>query len=149
MEQTLQALAGILTKAIPTIIILVLLHQILKAVLFGPTEKMLKERGGMTHGARHAADASLKHAEHKTAEYEAKFRDARAVVYKEQEDTRRKWLDDQTQQLAQAKSAAETRVASAKSEITAEAAAARTGLQGTARELADQITTNLLARRSS
>ncbi len=148
MEQTVQALVGILTKAIPTIIILVILHQFLKAVLFGPVEKMLKQRGEMTHGARHAADESLKKAERKTVEYEAKLRDAKAVVYKEQEETRKKWLTDQSEQVARAKADSETRVGAARKEIASEAAAARVGLEQTSSTLADQIANSLLTRRA-
>ncbi|MEI9814139.1 MAG: ATP synthase F0 subunit B [Acidobacteriota bacterium] len=148
MEQTLQALAGILTKAIPTIIILVILHQFLKAVLFGPVEKMLKQRGEMTHGARHSADQSLKNAERKTAEYEAKLRDAKSVVYKEQEETRKQWLTDQTEQVARAKSDADVRVAAAKKEIATEVVTARATLEQTTQALADQIATTVLMRRA-
>jgi F-type H+-transporting ATPase subunit b len=148
MEQTVQALVGILTKAIPTIIILVILHQFLKAVLFGPIEKMLKQRGELTHGARHAAEHSLKNAERKTAEYEAKLRDARAVVYKEQEDTRKQWLRDQGDQIARAKADSAVRVDAAKKEIASEAAAARVNLEQTSSTLADQIATAVLTRRA-
>jgi F0F1-type ATP synthase membrane subunit b/b' len=149
MEQTLHDLAGILTNAIPTIIILVLLHQFLKYVLFNRMEEVLKQRGEMTHGARHAADASLKNAERKTLEYEAKLRDAKAVVYKEQEDTRKKWLSDQAQQLESAKASSTASVAAAKKEIASEAAVARTTLEQTSAALADQIATSLLAGRKA
>jgi F-type H+-transporting ATPase subunit b len=102
----------------------------------------------MIHGARNAADQSLKNAERKTAEYEAKLRDARAVVYKEQEDTRKKWLGDQTEQLARAKADADARVGAAKKEIASEAAAARVNLEQTSSTLADQIATAVLTRRA-
>jgi F0F1-type ATP synthase membrane subunit b/b' len=149
MEQTLQALTEILLKAIPTIIILVILHQFLKAVLFAPTEKMLKERDALTHGARKSAEESLANAERKTQEYEAQFRDAKAVVYKEQEETRRKWLADQGEQMARAKADADTRLAAVKKEIVADAAAARVELQQSSQTLADQIATSLLAGRKA
>ncbi len=148
MEQTLQALTGILIKAIPTIIILVLLHQFLKAVLFGPVEKMLKQRGELTHGARKAAEHSLANAERKTTEYEAKLRDAKSVVYKEQEDTRKTWMTDQAEQVARAKADAEAKVAAAKTSILADAAAARTDLAQSTAALADQIATNLVSGRA-
>jgi len=148
MEQTLQALNGILIKSIPTIILLVLLHQFLKAVLFGPVEKMLKERDSLTHGARKAAEHSLANAERKTAEYEAKLRDAKSVVYKEQEDTRKTWLNDQTEQVARAKADAGVQVDTAKKTIQAETAAARTELEQTTAALADQIATSLVTRRA-
>jgi F-type H+-transporting ATPase subunit b len=148
-QKLLQDLTAILLKAIPTIIILVILHQFLKAVLFAPTEKMLKERDALTGGARKAAEQSLANAERKTQEYEAQFRDAKAVVYKEQEETRRKWLSDQGEQMARAKSDAEARAAAAKKEIVAETAAARADLQQSSQTLADQIATSLLAGRKA
>jgi F-type H+-transporting ATPase subunit b len=149
MEQTLQDLTGILLKAIPTIIILVLLHNFLKFVLFAPVEKMLQERNALTHGARKAAEQSLANAERKTAEYEAQFRDAKAVVYKEQEETRRKWLEDQAAQMARAKTDSEAQVSLARKEILAEASSARATLERTSEVLAEEIATSLLTRRAS
>ena len=145
----LQALTDILLKAIPTIIILVILHNFLKYVLFAPTEKMLKDRHALTGGARTAAEQALANAERKTQEYEAQFRDAKAVVYKEQEETRRKWLDDQGEQMVRAKADADARAAAAKKDIVADAAAARAELQQTSQTLADQIATSLLAGRKA
>jgi F-type H+-transporting ATPase subunit b len=149
MEQTLQALTGILLKAIPTVIILVLLHNFLKLVLFGPVEKMLKERDSLTHGARKAAETSLANAERKTAEYEAQFRDAKAVVYKEQEETRKKWLTDQAEQMVKAKADGDAKLVIARKEIVADVEAAKAELAQSAQSLADQITTSLLAGRKA
>ena len=59
MEQTLQALVGILQKAVPTILLLILLHFYLKAMLFGPLTKILKDREALTKGARKTAEESL------------------------------------------------------------------------------------------
>src|SRR5258705_1798802 len=122
MEQTLQALSGILVKAIPTVVLVLLLHFYLKAMLFGPLEKILKQREELTEGARKAASASLAEAERKTAEYEAKLRDARAEGYREQEETSRKRLDRQATQVAEARAAMEVSVREAKAQVTAEAA---------------------------
>jgi F-type H+-transporting ATPase subunit b len=149
MEKTLHDLADILLKAIPTVIILVILHQFLKFVLFNPIENMLRKRHDLTAGARKSASVSLANAERKTAEYETKLRDAKSVVYKEQEDTRRKWLSDQTDQLAQAKVAATARVAIAKQEIATEASSAKASLERTSDMLADQIATTILTRRNA
>jgi len=148
MEQTLQALGGILLKAIPTVILLLILHAYLRAVLFTPLEKMLRQRGELTDGARKAADQSLAAAEAKAAEYEAKLRDARAAVYKEQEETRKRWLEDQTVQVAQSRSSAEAAVRKAKEELAAEAGAARASLAETSSALADQIASSLLSGRA-
>ena len=79
MQETLQALGGILLKAIPTVILLIILHFYLKAVLFGPLDRMMQKRRELTEGARKIAEDSLAAAARKADEYEAKLRDARAV----------------------------------------------------------------------
>jgi F-type H+-transporting ATPase subunit b len=149
MEQTIQALGGILLKAIPTVILLIVLHFYFKRVLFGPLEKILRQRGELTQGARKAAEASLAAAERKAQEYEMKLREARAVVYKEQEETRRRWLDDQTAQIAEAQARSEASVKAAREAIAGEAAAARQTLVDSSATIADQIATAVLSRRAA
>jgi F-type H+-transporting ATPase subunit b len=148
MEQTLQALSGLLLKAIPTICLFVLLYFYIKSVLFGPLEKILKQRDELTVGARKAAEASLALAERKEKEYEAKFAEARAEVYKLQEDTRRQWLDDQAAQLAEAHARSGELVKKAKDEIARDSAAARDNLFATSAQLADEITNAVLSRKA-
>jgi F-type H+-transporting ATPase subunit b len=148
MEQTLQALGGILIKAIPTTIALVFLHFFFRIMLFGPIRKMLKQREELTAGARRAAQASQAEADRRAAEYEIQFRDARGTVYKEQEEIRRRWLADQAEQVAAARSSAENTVKQAKFEIASEAASARQNLLETSAGLADQIATAVLGRRA-
>lgn len=148
MEQTLHALAGILQKAVLTVGLLVLLHFYLKAMLFGPLEKALKERDRLTKGARQAAEQSLAAADRKTQEYEAKLRGARAEVYKEQEEIRRRWIEDQASQVAQTRERNAAAVRKAREEISAEAAAARRSLTESSGALADEIATAVLAGRA-
>jgi F-type H+-transporting ATPase subunit b len=148
MEQTLQALGGILLKAIPTIFLLLLLHFYFKAMLFGPLEKVLRQRDELTEGARKAADQSLAAVERKAQEYESKLRQARAEVYRQQEETRRKWLEDQAAQVAEAHARMAGSVREAKEQIAAEAASARQALLESSSALADQIATAVLARRA-
>jgi F-type H+-transporting ATPase subunit b len=147
MEQTLQALGGILIKAIPTAIFLLFLHFFFRSMLFGPLRKVLKQREELTAGARRAAEASHAEADRKTAEYEAQFRDARAEVYREQEEIRRRWLAEHALQVAEARSGAEAAVRRAKTEIASEATGARQNLLETSAALADQIATAVLAQR--
>jgi F-type H+-transporting ATPase subunit b len=149
MEQTLHALAGILQKAALTIGLLLLLHFYLKAMLFGPLEKVLKERDRLTKGAREAGARSLAAADKKTQEYEVKLREARAEVYKEQEEIRRRWLEDQASEVAQARERNAAAVRKAREEIAAEAAAARRSLTESSGALADEIATTVLAGRAS
>lgn len=148
MEQTLQALGGILLKSIPTVILLGILYFFFKAVLFGPVEKMLRERGALTEGARKAAAQSLAAAEAKAQEFEMKLREARAEVYRQNEDIRKRLLEDQAAQIEQARIAADARVRREKDALAADASAARQQLESIAGSLADQIATSLLARRA-
>lgn len=148
MEQTLHALAGILLKSIPTVVLLLFLYFYLKAMLFGPLNKVLKQRDELTAGTRHAAQKSLQDAESKVQEYEAKMREARAGVYREQEETRKQWLADQTSQIESARERTGHSVQQAKEEIAAESTAARASLTASAGALADQIATAVLARRA-
>jgi F-type H+-transporting ATPase subunit b len=149
MEQTFQALQGILLKAIPTAVLLLVLYFYLKAMLFAPLAKILKEREALTKGARKAAEQSLERAEQKAKEYEDKLRDAKSEVYRDQEETRKKWLADQAAQLTQAKANAEASMNTAREGIAQEVATARHSLAETSSAVADQIATSVLARRSS
>jgi F-type H+-transporting ATPase subunit b len=149
MEQTFQALESILLKAIPTAILLLVLYFYLKAMLFGPLARILKQREELTKGARKAAEQSLAKAEAKATDYETKLRDAKGEVYKEQEETRKKWLEEQTAHLAQAKANAEASIRTAREGIALEVAVARQGLAETSASIADQIATTVLARRGS
>jgi F-type H+-transporting ATPase subunit b len=148
MEETLQALAGLMVKAIPTMFFLVFLYYYLKFMLFGPLEKVLKQREELTEGARKSAEASLAAAERKQQDYEAKFNAARAEVYRSQEETRRQWLDDQTAAVASARSAADQQVKTAKAQIATDGGAARETLGSTSGALADEIATVMLARKA-
>jgi F-type H+-transporting ATPase subunit b len=149
MEQTLHDLSGILLKAIPTVILLIILHFYLKAMLFKPLQKTLKQREELTAGARRAADESLAAAERKAQDYEAKFRDARAEVYRGQEETRRVWLEDQATQIEAGKTRSGETLTVARKQLADEAETAKQSLVETSAALADRIATTVLARRQS
>ena len=149
MEQTVQALGGILLKAIPTVILLIILHFYLKAVLFGPLDRVLKQRRELTEGARKIAEDSLAAATRKAEEYEAKLRDARAAVYKQQEEIRKRWLEEQANDVAEARARSESAVKAAREAIAQDAEAARKSLEESSKTVADQIVTMVLGRRSA
>jgi F-type H+-transporting ATPase subunit b len=147
MEQTLHALGGILLKSIPTVVLLLFLYFYLKAMLFGPLTQVLKQREELTAGTRQAAQKSLEDAERKVSEYEAKMREARAEVYREQEETRKRWLADQASQVDGARERTGQTVQQAKEQMAVEITAARQTLAESAAALADQIATAVLSRR--
>ena len=149
MDQTLQALGGILLKSIPTIILLIVLHFYLKAMLFGPLDRVMQKRRELTEGARKIAEDSLAAATRKADEYDAKLRDARAVVYKEQEELRKRWLEEQSNEVTGFRARTEASVKAAREALAAEADAARKSLQDSSAAVADQIVTMVLGRRSA
>jgi F-type H+-transporting ATPase subunit b len=149
MDQTLQALCGILLKAIPTVIFLIVLHFYLKAVLFGPLDRVMQKRRELTEGARKIAENSLAAASRKADEYEAKLRDARGAVYKQQEEIRKRWLDEQSQQVAEARARSEATVKAAREAIAVDATAARKSLQETSAAVADHIVVTVLGQRAA
>src|SRR4051812_3696492 len=103
MDATLHQLAQILLQGLPTFFLVLFLHFYLKSVFFKPLEKMLHERKEATEGARKQAADSLARAEAKAAAYEESIRAARSEIYQEQEALRRKWRDEQTAQLSDAR----------------------------------------------
>ena len=149
MQETLQALGGILLKAIPTVILLIILHFYLKAVLFGSLDRILKQRRELTEGARKNAEESLAAASRKAEEYEAKLRDARATVYKQQEEIRKRWLDEQAKHVADARTRSESAVKTAREAIALDAAEARKSLQESSKTVADQIVATVLGRKAA
>ena len=149
MQETLNALGGILQKASITVVLLIILHFYLKAVLFGPLDRIMQKRRELTEGARKTAEDSLAAATRKADEYEAKLRDARAVVYKQQEEIRKRWLDEQAQQVVEARGRSETTVKAAREAIAQDVAAARTSLQDSSAAVADQIVATVLKRRAA
>ncbi len=149
MEQTVQALGGILLKAIPTVVLLIVLHFYLKSVLFGPLDRVLKQRRELTEGARKVAEDSLAAAARKAEEYEAKLREARAAVYRQQEEIRKDWLENQAQEVNQARERHDASVKTAREALATDAAAARTSLQESSKAMAEEIVATVLGRRSA
>lgn len=135
-------------QAVPTIVLLIFVYFYLKSMLFTPLDRVLRERDSLTAGARRNAQESLAAAERKQKEYEQRFAEARAEVYKTQEETRRRWLEDQAGQLGEERSRMETKVRAEKERIAAESAAARENLTIPSAELAARIADSVLSRKA-
>jgi F-type H+-transporting ATPase subunit b len=147
MESTLNALGGILLNAIPTFLLIILLHFYLKTMFFKPLEKVLRERDEATAGARKRAQEALAQAEDKSRQYEHTLSGVRNEIYKEQEEQRKQWRVEQDRHVAEAAAATRRMVEDAKQQIAAEAASARQVLDGQSRDLAERITQAVLERR--
>jgi len=139
MDATLNALGGILLKAIPTLLLVLLIHFYLKRMFFRPLEKVLHQRYEAGEGTRLAAQASLEAAGKKAAEYEAALRQARGEIYKEQESQRRRWRDEQAARVQQARADADAAVKKAREALAGEVSACRQALAAQANALAGDI----------
>jgi F-type H+-transporting ATPase subunit b len=144
MDAMLQALGGILLKAVPTFLLVVLLHFYLKGVFFKPLRKVLRQRYEATEGARKLAAESLERAAAKTAEYATAMRAARTEIYQAQEQAHKRLQEGELAELALARRRAEEAVAKAKAELSSDVEAAKTGLAGDSEVLANQITESIL-----
>ena len=149
MDETLRALGGILLRAIPTFVLVVLLHFYLKFIFFKPLQKVLRERYEATEGARKLAESSLAKAAEKAAEYEAALRAARSDTYKELEQLRRQLQDERAAGVREARARAEAAVAEARAALGAEVASLKKSLEAESETLADRIANKILRGRAA
>lgn len=149
MDETLQKLGEILLRAVPTFILVVLLHFYLKFIFFKPLQQVLRQRYEATEGARKLAEASLTKASEKAADYEAALRAARAETYKELEQLRRQLQDDRSAAVQQARADAESAVSKAKATLAAEVAVLKKSLEAESDALADKIADKILRGRAA
>ena len=140
----LQALGGILLRAVPTFLLVVLLHFYLKGVFFKPLRKVLRQRYEATEGARKLAAESLERAAAKTAEYATAMRAARTEIYQAQEQAHKRLQEGEWTELTAARRRAEEAVAKAKAELSSDVEAAKAGLARDSELLANQITESIL-----
>lgn len=146
MEQIFSQLKGIIILALPTTLLVLLLHFYLKKVLFQPLEKVLEERMRRTEGAVSDSEALVDRAAGKMKAYETAMAEARSGLYRELEENRGRLSAAQSSALKDARGAAEQNLAAAKAEIAAEADQARAMLTSEASRLADEITLGILAK---
>jgi F-type H+-transporting ATPase subunit b len=144
MDDTLHALGEILLKAVPTFLLVVLLHYYLKKVFFQPLEKVLHRRYEATEGSRKLAEQSLARATARTAEYEAAIRAARSEVYQAQEKLYKQLQESEAAQLTAVRQSAEASVRAAKAQLAHEAEEAKSGLVRDSEMLAQEIAESIL-----
>jgi F-type H+-transporting ATPase subunit b len=149
MEETLRALGLLILKAIPTFILVILLHFYLKWVYFRPMGRVLKARYDATEGARRLAEETLARASEKAAEYEAQLRAARSAIYREQEEFRRRLGEEHAARLQQARQEADAGLLEARRQLAEELEAAKGSLGAQADSLAEEIADTILRRRAA
>jgi F-type H+-transporting ATPase subunit b len=149
MDAMLHALGGILLRAVPTFLLVILLHFYLKSVFFKPLEKVLHQRYEATEGARKLAEQSLEQAAAKTAQYETQLRAAKAAMYQAQEQLHKQLQEREAAAVAEARKSADAAVKLAKTQLAADVEAAKTSLAADSESLADQIAETILRRNAA
>jgi F-type H+-transporting ATPase subunit b len=149
MDATFQALGRILLNSVPTFCILLFLIIYLRSVFFAPLARILKQRYEASAGAVKAAEESLRQAELRVAEYEAKLRAARNEIYAEQEKALKKVEAEHAAELEHVRREAENQIGKARGELAEEVALAKVTLDAQSSELADQIVSRILEGRAA
>ena len=149
MDATLHALGEILLKAVPTVLLVVVLHFYLKYVFFKPLKKVLEERYNATEGARKLAAETLERAKAQTADYENRLRAARTEVYQAEERHYREMQERHAAQLAEVRQNARKMLQTAQEQIGREAEQAKAALAGESDALAAEIVEAVLGRSAA
>jgi F-type H+-transporting ATPase subunit b len=144
MDQTLRQLGELLLGSVPTVILLALLYALYTTIVHKPLQRVLAERRSKTEGAVEKSRADIAAAEARTAEYEQKLREARAVVFRAQEAKRQAALQARSNALNEVRNKARSQVQAAKKDIENDRAAAEAGLPADAAALAQEIVRRVL-----
>lgn len=148
MDALVHDLGGLLLKAVPTIILLVFVNFYLKFMLFRPLQEVRRKRREATEGTLEAARKNLELAAEKATIYELALKEARAEMYREQEETRRHWLEHHTGRIEEARHRARAMTQEAGQKLESDVAEARTDLASRSQMLALQIVETLAAGRA-
>ncbi|MDR3700055.1 MAG: ATP synthase F0 subunit B [Candidatus Sulfopaludibacter sp.] len=149
MDQILHQLGQLLLRAVPTFLLVIVLHFYLKSMFFKPMGKVMQERYDATEGARKLAEESTVRASQKTAEYEAAMRAARGEVYQAQEQIHKQLQEREVEELAKARQRSEALIEEARAALAREVEAAKAGLAKDSELLAGQITEAVLRRSAA
>jgi F0F1-type ATP synthase membrane subunit b/b' len=149
MAKTLHDLGGIVLQGLPTFFLVLLLAFFVKFLYLKPLDKVLAERSRLTEGARKSAEASLKSADTKIAEYHAALNRARAEIYQDQAEFLRGLHAEHAEKTQGLRAESEQRVAAIKLSLAREADIARDNLEAQSEILAGQIADAILRRKAA
>jgi F-type H+-transporting ATPase subunit b len=149
MDAMLHALGGILLRAVPTFLLIILLHFYLKSVFFKPLEKVLHARYDATEGARKMAEQSLAQAAAKTEQFEKALFQAKSEVYQSQEKAFKTLQDQHATAVANARAAADAEIKQARAALAADVAEVKRTLAAESDALADRIADSILRRNAA
>ena len=140
----IKLLVPLFVAALPTVLLVFVMFFFLRWAFWRPFERVLAERDARTEGARKQAEALLGAASQKLREYEESLRHARAEIFREQEASRQRALEERSQTLRQAREEAGELIRQAKLDIARDVDQAKKNLDAESQRLADEIARSLL-----
>ena len=146
MQEIIQQLGSLLLGSVPTILLFIVLVLAYQFLVQGPLTATLKQRRARTDGAIEEANKAIAQAEAKAEEYATLLRQARSQVFKVREQRVKQWNAERDAALEAARKVALAKVRQARTELEAEAAAARMSIQASAADLADRVVRAVLPR---
>ena len=144
MNQTLHQLGELVLGSVPTIILFTIVFAAYNLIVHKPLVRVLAERRARTQGAIEKAQQDIAAAEQKTAEYEARLREARMAVYKEQEARRKQWNEQRDTLVRQSRGEADAKIKTARAGIQADVDVAKTDIQHSSEALAQEVVRTVL-----
>ncbi len=144
MQAIVHQLGELFLQAAPTVLIILLFYFILRALFFKPLLQVMAERDSRTVGAQKASEAAQAAAAEKIKQYQDALRQARGLVYAEQEAVRKKLLEERAAQIKDARTKASGEVSAAKLRVAAELAAARRDIETSVAQLSAEIARRML-----
>jgi F-type H+-transporting ATPase subunit b len=131
------------------VFLILLTGVILNGLILKPVLRVMQEREGAVKSARELAVSAAARAEAAVAEFETRTQAARAEIYREMDEKRRRALDHRAELLAQTRREAEASIQQATERVALQAEAARGQLEREADTLANEIAERVLGRKAS
>lgn len=148
MQLILRQLGDLLLGSVPTVIFFLILLAAYAVLVRGPLEKVLADRYGRTGGAMDEARAAIVAAESKTAEYEARLREARAEIFAARAARQKASSDAREKALAESREAAQHRIGVAREAVERSGNEAKFQIEAGASALSQSVLRAILPHRT-
>src|SRR5436190_21178236 len=105
-----KAIGELLLGSIPTIFMFAILYTAYRILVHNPLMRVLADRHAKTEGAVAKAQADIAAASAKTADYEARLREARLSIFKSQEARQKQLMEARAAAITEARNKASEQV---------------------------------------
>lgn len=128
------------------IFFVLLLTGLLQKLFFAPVLRVMQAREDASTSARALADKSAAEARRASEEFDARTAAARAVIYRDLDEMRRRATERRAAMLAESRATAEANLAAARASLAADVQSARATLDRDAQSMGEAIAVQLSGR---